>query len=353
MSRQLACGAFAVGLFALAAPSGAQAPAAAPETHKIQNATFHRIVGDTAVFFRRTGGSGQAMGFAVDADGAPHAYAPDFTCEGSNTAWKLPANIGQCSAHAVEKCDHVKGFVGNPAAGEHADYVTCATVKVDHKWTCCDAHEGQCRAAPVHRTQGGCTLHENSDPAKRGFDSLPAAGNPGNWWAVVPKNAIKPAVQGPNDPAPGFYVSGTAYGDPAYPEGSQRRYVDSERINYIALPAHIAQLGVHLGDYAMVINWKTGKLSGAVFADTYVGDHGEHGEGSISLAKQIGIHGDARGHGARSEDVVYVLFPGTKKAFPRDNDQLVLESVRLFVAWGGIPKLKATMPAWASTYAHE
>jgi hypothetical protein len=46
-----------------------------------------------------------------------------------------------------------------------------------------------------------------------GLDSLAHAGHRGNWWALVTDNektSGTPVVQGPADPAPGYYVSTTA-----------------------------------------------------------------------------------------------------------------------------------------------
>lgn len=52
----------------------------------------------------------------------------------------------------------------------------------------------------------------------KGLDALANGGEPGNWWALATDavdargrptcmSAGKPIVQGPDDPAPGFYVS--------------------------------------------------------------------------------------------------------------------------------------------------
>src|SRR5262245_50331332 len=47
-------------------------------------------------------------------------------------------------------------------------------------------------------------------PANKGLDFLANGGKPGNWWALVTENGKPsgtPVVQGPADPAPGFYIS--------------------------------------------------------------------------------------------------------------------------------------------------
>src|SRR4051794_11780091 len=43
----------------------------------------------------------------------------------------------------------------------------------------------------------------------RGLDLLAYAGHPGNWWGIVTHNLRpdgQPIVQGPTDPAPGYYI---------------------------------------------------------------------------------------------------------------------------------------------------
>jgi hypothetical protein len=76
-------------------------------------------------------------------------------------------------------------------------------------------------------------------PANKGLDFLANGGKPGNWWALVTENGKPsgtPVVQGPADPAPGFYISTTSLEDPAFGRKDPRRYVDSESIPYIVLP---------------------------------------------------------------------------------------------------------------------
>jgi hypothetical protein len=121
----------------------------------------------------------------------------------------------------------------------------------------------------------------------RGLDNLANAGHEGNWYGVVTDTCRrngKPVVQGPNDPAPGFYVSPTALRDSHFERQDPRRYVDSTRIPYISLPGHHTNvLHAALGDLAMVVNGHNGRHSAAIFAD--VGPRAKIGEGSIALAK--------------------------------------------------------------------
>src|ERR1700730_14891074 len=90
------------------------------------------------------------------------------------------------------------------------------------------------------------------------LDNLANAGHEGNWYGIVTdtgQNNGKPVLQGPNDPAPGFYVSPTALQNSHLARSDPPRYVDSVTIPYISLPGHSGGvLRTSLGDLAMVIN---------------------------------------------------------------------------------------------------
>ena len=48
-----------------------------------------------------------------------------------------------------------------------------------------------------------------------------------------------PVLQGPHDPFPGYYISQTAFTDPALTDPrNPRRYVDATKINYVVLGDH-------------------------------------------------------------------------------------------------------------------
>jgi hypothetical protein len=70
------------------------------------------------------------------------------------------------------------------------------------------------------------------DPGK-GLDYLGNAGRPGNWWALVTDNGKKtgtPIVQGPDDPAPGYYISTTSLQDSSKKRTDPTQYVDAENV---------------------------------------------------------------------------------------------------------------------------
>jgi hypothetical protein len=178
-----------------------------------------------------------------------------------------------------------------------------------------------------------------------GLDSLHHAGHPGNWWALVTdsgKPSGHPLVQRKSDPAPGFYVSTTALYDPRNPNPRDpHRYVDAASIPYVVVhPAVLRH--THLGDFATVVNLQNGKVAAAIVADQSSPDL-PVGEGSIALAKRLGIASDPR-HGGKEEPVIgYVIYPGSGNGRPRSLREIVFNSNRLFKSFGGRPTLSACL----------
>jgi len=177
-----------------------------------------------------------------------------------------------------------------------------------------------------------------------GLDSLAHAGHPGNWWALVTENKRRngrPVRQGRGDPAPGFYVSTTALYDPDNPNvRDPRRYVDAAEIPYVVL--HPKALGfARLGDFATVVNLDTGKTAAAIVADESTPGV-RVGEGSIALAKALGIDSNPRS-GGKNRGVAYIIYPGSGNGRPRELEEIAANSERLFEAWGGVEKLKACL----------
>lgn len=178
-----------------------------------------------------------------------------------------------------------------------------------------------------------------------GLDSLNHAGHPGNWWALVTDNGKPnghPLLQRRSDPAPGFYVSTTALYDPRnLNPRDPRRYVDAANIPYVVLHPE-ALRHAHLGDFATVVNLQNGKISAAIVADKSSPDL-PVGEGSIALAKRLGIASDPR-HGGKEEPVIaYVIYPGSGNGKPRPLRDILANSNRLFKSFGGRPTLNACL----------
>lgn len=178
------------------------------------------------------------------------------------------------------------------------------------------------------------------NPQNTGLDALGNAGKPGNWWGIATNASGKPYVQGPNDPAPGYYVSTTSLTDARYPSSDPRHFVDSEKVPFIAVPPELKNQGVKVGDLVAVRNEKTGKTAFAVVAD--IGPSGHIGEGSIKLAQELGINSNAR-HGGVSSGVSYVVFPGTKQAWPMSNEQIQSAGQRLYDTFGGDAQLQSAV----------
>jgi hypothetical protein len=167
--------------------------------------------------------------------------------------------------------------------------------------------------------EGGMSIDADGAPRaysptpEEGLDALEHAGSPEHWDGIATTEDGEPVVQGPDDPAPGYYVSTTALEDHSYPPENQKRYVDASVVPYIALPK--TEDGPRLGDYALVLNTRTRKASPAIFAD--ISD--VPGEGSIALAERLDVNPDAR-RGGTDQGIVYVVFKnsGTKTLSSHD-----------------------------------
>ena len=145
-------------------------------------------------------------------------------------------------------------------------------------------------------------------PENTGLDDLKHGGYPGNWWGVATSNELatgEPLVQMASDPAPGFYVSTTSLIDERFEYQNPLRYVNAEEIPYFVLPDHFSP-AIKLGDIAWIYNTHNELHSFAVFAD--VGP--DVGEGSIYLAKKLGINHDPR-YGGIDSGILYFIFEGS------------------------------------------
>ncbi|MES2393950.1 MAG: hypothetical protein V4555_20105 [Acidobacteriota bacterium] len=120
-----------------------------------------------------------------------------------------------------------------------------------------------------------------------------------------------PILQGPHDPAPGFYISQTAFTDPLRHRPSDPlRYVDATRINYVVLGREARRRGARLGDFAAV--YSTRKHT-SVFA--IVGDDGNPSgdEGSLHLLQSLGYPFTDGEHGSVTHPEILIRF------FPHSN----------------------------------
>lgn len=247
--------------------------------------------------------------FAVDADGAPNAYAPDD-----------------------KGLDHIDN-AGHPA-----------------RWVKCALCEG------ADKTNGGPGDVTCANCAGKGKTYEPA------HWPGLVTAGDELVTQGPADPFPGAYISQSSLQDERFAVTDPRRYVDSTRVPYIAVPPQLLEMGLSLGDLGMacleifdksygqparsVIGYKCGA---GVVADR--GPRKRIGEGSICLAQTIGLSGNPRNGGlerARRE-VVWILFPGSGAqapsglAWPRTVASFTEQANDLFARFGGYARAAAAL----------
>jgi hypothetical protein len=135
-----------------------------------------------------------------------------------------------------------------------------------------------------------------------------------------------PIVQGPHDPAPGYYISQTAFTDDAgHPkENDPLRYVDATQISYVVLGNAAKKLGAQLGDFVAVHSEHTGR---SVFA--IVGDDGNPSgdEGSLHLLQALGypFH-DGKDDAVEHGEIVVRFYPRSNLAHHFFHTQAALDA---------------------------
>ena len=142
----------------------------------------------------------------------------------------------------------------------------------------------------------------------------------------------RPVVQGPQDPAPGYYVSQTAYEDDSIEnERDPRRYVDATKISYVVLGHQARAMGARLGDFVAVYSKRTHR---SVFG--IVGDSGNPSgdEGSLHLLQALGYHfHSGKNDAVENAEILIRFYPGsnpehrffrTQKALDKAAEQLGL-----------------------------
>lgn len=139
----------------------------------------------------------------------------------------------------------------------------------------------------------------------RGRRSAPIVG-----YIVEDQPPHRPVVQGPQDPAPGFYVSQTAFDDDSVEnEHDPRRYVDATKINYVVLGDRARRMGARLGDFVAAYSRRTGRSAFGI-----VGDDGNPtgDEGSLHLLQALGypFH-DGKDDAVDGPEIVIRFYPGS------------------------------------------
>lgn len=147
-----------------------------------------------------------------------------------------------------------------------------------------------------------------------GLDALGNAGHPGNWWALAThnrKSSGTPIIQRNTDPAPGFYVSMTAYAIAGKAYRDPNRYLNSSVIPFCVVPPKLrnAISPKFLGCQMEAINMQTGDISSGMCGD--IGPDGKLGEGSIQNARLLKLNPDPYRGGTSQRIIQWTLYPGT------------------------------------------
>jgi hypothetical protein len=137
-----------------------------------------------------------------------------------------------------------------------------------------------------------------------------------------------PTVQGPHDPAPGYYVSQTDFADLANKRMEDpRRYVDASRINYVVQGRVAKQNHVELGDFVTAYSCRTGRTAFAI-----VGDSGNESgaEGSLALVQNLGYPiKDGKEDSVDDREIVLHYFPGSNPTHQFFHTQADLDAAAL------------------------
>lgn len=147
-------------------------------------------------------------------------------------------------------------------------------------------------------------------PDGKGLDFLANAGHPGSWWGIVTDELGYPVLQGESDPSPGHYISTTSYQRKEFHASDPRRYLDSEKVVYIVVPAPLARAaeGIVLGCKCEIIDTRTGASVEGVVGDLGPATH--LGEASIAAARSLQINPDPKGGGCGDKSFRYTFWPG-------------------------------------------
>ena len=152
---------------------------------------------------------------------------------------------------------------------------------------------------------GSDTLDYLSNAHTMGNPNAPIVG-----YVLEDEPPHRPVVQGPQDPAPGYYVSQTAFEDDSIDDARDpRRYVDATKISYVVLGNEARRQGARVGDFVTVYSERTRR---AVFG--IVGDSGNPtgDEGSLHLLQALGYRfHDGKNDAVEDSEIVVRFYPGS------------------------------------------
>jgi hypothetical protein len=177
-------------------------------------------------------------------------------------------------------------------------------------------------------------------PHNLGLDFIANAKSGGRLVSVALRADGQPVIQR-SGRFKGFYVSTTSLRNASGSPTAPGTYVDARKIPYFVLPPEfIRQFGVALGDLAMVTNLKNGRSAFAIFAD--VGPTGKIGEGSVALARALGLDDNPRSGGTGAPSIAYLVFPrsGLGPGRLRTAKQIRASASKVFQQWGGAKRLQ-------------
>jgi hypothetical protein len=170
-----------------------------------------------------------------------------------------------------------------------------------------------------------------------GLDALKNAGGDDKWWALVVGADGKPVVQRSGE-FKGYFLSMTwlTSEDDRYSRIDPEYWVDARKVPYVAIPYSVLRAtGIVKGDLAYVINGKTKKSSVAIVAD--MGTENTLGEGSIALARAVGVKSCDPRVGGQEAGIAYVVFPrsAAQIRWPREMEEMQSAAAARFQEWGG------------------
>jgi hypothetical protein len=235
-------------------------------------------------------------------------------------------------------------FCSAAMVAAHAQQNSCADIEtVDVQF--------EARAFPAERIGDAILFHAGMyidadgapnayGPNNRGLDFTANAVRSDRFLSVALHPDGTPVIQR-SGRFKGFYVSTTSLRNAAGSPKVPGTYVDARKIPYIVLPPEfMKQFGVTLGDLAVVTNQRNGKTSFAIFAD--VGPHGKIGEGSVALARALGLNDDPRHGGTGDSSIAYLVFPksGLGPGKLRSARESRSSTLRVFRRWGGARRFR-------------
>jgi len=219
-----------------------------PKSHSGVHHVFG-FPGDDKIFFRGK--------LEVDADGSPNTYHVGMTCTDGENDWDHEI------VHCAKVCEGAKCTKHEATQVRELARLQQSRAALGESRQRRAVQDGR-RQVRRRRLERGHVQHDRARE-QRPYDNLGNGGRPGDLYGMAKRSNGKLCILN-NDANGGHYVSTTAWNrhragampahatwDPCDP----LNYVNSETINYVALPSGSSHLGVHQGDIIAVANWDT------------------------------------------------------------------------------------------------